>query len=582
MSVGNRLHAGPWSQSLWQVFLAILATCWVAGAQPGWAAAPASEQQFQGHLVAGEFAPALALAEQAAPVDRDRWLKSIASAQAESGSTSASYYTLGQMTDDRQRAQSFKEIGSSPARGGGVQPDFNSLMDLLTSTVKPTSWSEVGGPGAVEKFAGGVYVDLEGVMRPAVNRDGAGQLSTLREEAITSGGNHDARQSSALRKVSLTRLERAVQMQLAMGKPLDEEMDLLAGLRRVQYVLIYPETGDLVLVGPAGDWQFDREGRQVNPETGRPVLRLDDLVVVMRHMLKGGNSTFGCSITPTQDGLAATQAFLNESAKKPLKPGQRPQWLDQVRKHLGRQTIEVFGIDPHTRAAQVMVEADYRMKLVGIGLEEGVLGVPSYLASVKVPAGQAPSPLDVLRWWFTLNYQALLASEGRDAFQLRGQGVKVLSENELLEATGQRVHTGKSNDLNQQFAHNFTEHFAELASKYPVYAELQNIFDLALVAALIKSEGLADRVDWHLTCFNDPEQFSVAAGQVPKSVETVINHRVIGGKHILAAVSGGVSVDAKQLVKRDQIDTDHQGSLGSQRAHSAPLAEHPRNVWWWD
>src|SRR4051794_30846978 len=102
MSVGNRLHAGSWGESLRRVLFAVLATCWIAGTQPSWAAAPlASEQQFQDHLAAGEFAPALALAEQAAPPDRDRRLKSIASAQAQSGSTSASYYTLGQMTDDR-------------------------------------------------------------------------------------------------------------------------------------------------------------------------------------------------------------------------------------------------------------------------------------------------------------------------------------------------------------------------------------------------------------------------------------------------------------------------------------------------
>ena len=36
-----------------------------------------------------------------------------------------------------------------------------------------------------------------------------------------------------------------------------------------------------------------------------------------------------------------------------------------------------------------MVEADYRMKLVGMGLEEGVLGVPSYLSMIRVPPGTA-------------------------------------------------------------------------------------------------------------------------------------------------------------------------------------------------
>ena len=60
-----------------------------------------------------------------------------------------------------------------------------------------------------------------------------------------------------------------------------------------------------------------------------------------------------------------------------------------------------------TRAAQVLVEADYRMKLVGMGLEEGTLGVTSYLASIVLAKGEAPPPMDVLRWWFTMNYKPL-------------------------------------------------------------------------------------------------------------------------------------------------------------------------------
>jgi general secretion pathway protein D len=36
--------------------------------------------------------------------------------------------------------------------GGGAQADFDSLIDLITSTVKPTSWDDVGGPGSIRPF----------------------------------------------------------------------------------------------------------------------------------------------------------------------------------------------------------------------------------------------------------------------------------------------------------------------------------------------------------------------------------------------------------------------------------------------
>jgi general secretion pathway protein D len=36
--------------------------------------------------------------------------------------------------------------------GGGVVADFDSLIDLITTTISPTSWDEVGGPGSISGF----------------------------------------------------------------------------------------------------------------------------------------------------------------------------------------------------------------------------------------------------------------------------------------------------------------------------------------------------------------------------------------------------------------------------------------------
>ena len=44
-------------------------------------------------------------------------------------------------------------VGAGPGGlGGGSMADFDSLIDLITSTVKPTSWDEVGGPGSIKPF----------------------------------------------------------------------------------------------------------------------------------------------------------------------------------------------------------------------------------------------------------------------------------------------------------------------------------------------------------------------------------------------------------------------------------------------
>jgi len=542
---------------------------------------------FQSQLQTGEFGSALAAAQQLpAGSQRDQALVQIAIAQNAAGDRQASLTTIGAIDDDRSRAMALKSADAVPVGKGGFggnQADFDSLIELITSTVAPPSWDANGGPGSIAPFPGGVYVDAVGVLRPALNEDRSGALAALRRQAElanATGMSASVHNRSPLRKVSLTRLERAVQLALAAGKQPTEAMRLLAGLERIKYVMIYPESHDVVLAGPANDWETDPEGRIVAKGSNHPIVQLDDLIVILRYMQTAQDARFGCSITPTADGLARTKEFVAESNRKPLKEGQRDAWLEQLRSHLGKQTIEVNGIDPRTRVGRVMVEADYRMKLVGLGLEDGVLGVPSYLSTVTLDKDGSVPPLDVLRWWFTLNYQAVQSTAGHDAFEIHGQGVKVLSENELLTATGQQVHTGASNLLNDQFAHNFTEHFPELAAKYPVYAELQNIFDLALVGALIRSEKLADRADWHLTCFGDPNEYAVELEDAPRTVETVINHRIIKGVHILVGVSGGVSCDPSPLVRPDAIGADY-GRLQETRALAKPKAASPE-VWWWD
>jgi hypothetical protein len=553
------------------------------------AAEAADRTSIKAQLDAGEFSAAVSAAQSApAGPERDAILAQIAVAQNQAGARGAAISTTFGMSSDQSRADSLSKLvpssgleSSGKGGFGGNQADFDSLIDLITSTIAPTSWSDAGGTGSIAPFPTGVYVDAQGVLR-TLCEDRSGGLDALRRSAATAVQSGNARQTSKIRKISLTRLEREVQRLVALGRQPTEEMRMLAGLQRIKYVLVYPESHDLVIAGPAGDWQFDADGRIVGKETGRPVVQLDDLVVVMRHMLNARDAKFGCAITPTQEALARTKEFVAESNRAPLRPGteERDRWLAKLRDQMGRQNIEVYGLNPGTRAARVLVEADYRMKLVGVGLENGVLGVPSYLSMIQVPNGQSAPPMDVLRWWFTINYDALQATHDHDGFEFRGQGVKVLSENELLTATGQRVHTGASDVLNSEFARNFTKHFSELAVKYPIYADLQNIFDLALLGALMRSERLADRADWHLTFFGDQKRYRVEVSDSPKTIETVINHRVVNQSLILVGVSGGVSCDPTKLVEPTALQADY-GTLRDQRAAAKPQANLP-NVWWWD
>lgn len=467
--------------------------------------------------------------------------------------------------------------------GGAASADFDSLIDLIQSTIAVETWAENGGGEAeIRPFPTGVMVDAAGALQLVKAETATAELSQRRGAvpAVKSTTVGNVRRPAKLRFVSLPRLEQEIIRRQEAHEKFDPAMLALAGLQRVEFVFVYPDTNDLVLAGPAGDWQIDPFGRIVAADTGAPVVRLDDLLTLLRRSRESKSSFFGCMINPRQQALAETQVLLDRSAQQPLEPGQRKKWLEQIRSTLGRQDVEIFGIDPTSRVARVMVEADVHMKLIGMGLEDGVPGVEDYLDSVKASRGPVAA-MAALRWWFSLNYAAIKTSPDGDAYQLIGDGARVLSENEALAAQGQRLHTGQSDPLNQQFADSFTVHFNELAQEYPVYGELRAIFDLSLALALIDADKLMERVHWTPTRLLDNEKLRLPQWPAPKEVDTVANSIVIGRRQIIAGVSGGVMVDVKEpLANRS---AERSPVLAKVRAAAPVLPAVGEEIeWWWD
>ena len=461
--------------------------------------------------------------------------------------------------------------------GGAANADFDSLIDLIYSTVDSDSWAENGtGAGEISPFPTGVYADAAGTLR-FTRADAATVVLARLQKGPPENVANDVRETSPLRYVSLPRLEAAIAERQAKHQPLPPEMLTLAGLQRVEYIFVLPESGDLVLAGPAGDWSFGADGVIVAVDSGRPVVRLDDLLTLWRRDQVQQGKAFGCSIVPRPQALAAMQAFVKNSSTEPLERGK---WLSGLRDTLGTQDVEFFGVEADRRVAQVLLVADYHMKLIGMGLADGVNGVESYLNTVQLlPDGTAP-PMSVLRWWFSMRNAPVETTSKRDAYRFHGPRVEVLSENELLAAQGRRVHTGQSEEMNRRFADSFTAAFEEISLQYPLYGELRHVFDLALVLELLRREGLVERVGWQPTLFIDSRMLRLPQINVPKEVETVINHRVIRKKHIVAGISGGVWIDAGRSLKVTTTATELPRASAKPRAPVHREAD--ETVWWWD
>jgi hypothetical protein len=530
-------------------------------------------------VAAGEFGAAAEAASHADPEIRDELVQRVALAQSVAGDVAGASAALQQMSPNRSRVQTEANLARGEILGGGA--NFTELIQLIQNETDGP-WFDVDAEGGtMTPFTSGIQVDPRGVLARVGRNDATGRVLALREQSRTASLNEDMLRASSLRLVSLTRLEQEVSRRLAEGKPVVESMKQLAGLSQVQYLFIYPESGEIVIGGPAEGWRYGAHGQPVGIDSGRPTLQLDDLVTLLRTFGPQGQSVFGCSIDPRQENLKAVKQFVADSqANGPLSPAGVKSWAKKVGTLLGQQEISVFGVPANSRVARVMVEADYRMKLIGIGKLDGGSNIPNYFELLAKDPSLASSNLEALRWWMTLKCDAVLYSPSRDAYEIRGSSVKCLSENEFLSENGQRLATGKAEPINQRFAANFTSHYQQLAAQDPIFADLQGIFDLAIVAALIQRDQLDQRAHWDRGVLADQGAYQPAVYAAPRQTESVVNHRVFNGRDVVLQVAGGVRWDVLAVLQDNQVAQPSPRLGGVAQAARAP--ELPAGRWWWD
>jgi len=429
-----------------------------------------------------------------------------------------------------------------------------------------------------QETAAGVYVDAQGVMHKRLVADPTGTLMRQQIAAAKAALNPDVLRFSKMRKVSLNRLEQAI---IANGGAPTDEMLHLAGLLRVQYVFCYPESGDIVIAGPAEGWAANPAGRVVGITSRRPTLKLEDLVVALRAFPPGekGAGVIGCSIDPTEEGLAAMQDYLNRvGSRLPGPPNAvvANQIAAGLQNALGLQNVTVNGVSPKTHFAQVMVEADYRMKLIGIGLEQPPVRLASYVQLAN-PSQVARNAMQ--RWYFTPDYECVRVSQDGLAMQLVGDGVKLIGEDELVRADGTRGATGSRNAASQMFVTGFTKRYPELAERSPVYAELRNLIDLSIAAAFTQKHGYYSKANWNMPFLGSEEKYAVQRYDAPKKVGTAVN-AVFKHSRLMTPIGGGVQILANRALESGNLLSDEKGEVA--RTHDALKVELAQGRWWWD
>lgn len=419
--------------------------------------------------------------------------------------------------------------------------------------------------------AAGVTVDADGLVKTIIV-PGNKRLNKQRLAAIQKELTEDLTKFSPLRKVSLVRLEQACAEFAETQKHVTPDMQYLAGLQRIDYVFVFPESHDIVIAGPAEGFAEDGAGRTVGLTTGRPPLRLDDLMVALRAVNRGDD--VGCSIDARPENLAKFKQYqASHSGAASAAVGKKR--FAQMAKILGNQKVTIWGVPQDSHFARTMVEADYFMKKISIGqLQLRVRGFKTHLSMV------GPGDDMANRWWFAPLYEPFQASDDGNAYKISGPRAQLFAENEIVTADGKRIGVGTKAASTDRYANHFTEKFPELAEAVPAFAELQTLFDLLTVSALIEKQGLAERIGWSMSLFLDDQRGTVAKWNVPRDVPTSVAYKRTRGRMLIGMVGGGVMIDPRRTLEAVAIEEGDESLIEKQTA--AEEAELPAGRWWWD
>jgi Protein of unknown function (DUF1598) len=441
---------------------------------------------------------------------------------------------------------------------------LGSMAALLMVAV--TAWA--GTQGLLNNRAvGGIAISVDGVLSLPALED----KKLIREliTKTTKAASAEVNQPVELRKISLRRLEAAIHQarQNNMG-PLPEEIRFLAGLQRVQYVLVYPEQNDIVLAGPGEGWKVNEAGDVVGITSGLPVMRLDDLLVAFRTVDQARKGGILCSIDPTPEGLKQFETVVKQAGGR-MQNGV----IEALEKAMGPQNIRVEGVPGSSRFARVLVASDYRMKRYAMDLDKApVNGLPSFLSLLKTNKGAIDNMMP--RWWLACNYEALGKSPDGLAWELRGPGVKVLTESDVLEG-GKVKQTGKSSPVAQKWADAITKQYAALSTKDAVFGELRNLMDLCVIAALVEREGLLSKVKLELPSITSSDKgVPLEEFNTPKMVSSQCSVTKSGRDYIITA-SGGVDISSWQVIENAKEDA----AVEKVRTDNAVTE---MKSWWWN
>jgi hypothetical protein len=297
-------------------------------------------------------------------------------------------------------------------------------------------------------------------------------------------------------------------------------------------------------------------------DPARPALRTEDLVVALRNArmkyakVEGTTRWYsppGCSIDPDPQVLWKLSQIASQIAASGTSASVETgieAWRSTSR---SPQTVRVMGIPHNSHFARVMVDADYYMKRLVDGSEP--LGLSGFSSLVDMALSNAKQDIEqglpistpllsMNRFWFYPGPNRY--AEDRGIVLIEECPVILLTEEEHLARSG-ITGAGRPSPLAQRFADSFSADYAQIASRRPVYSELEGLFRFVALAKILEAKNPASDLAYLLDGFTVPRVAVETALPGISNVKRYEHRRDVPGGYEIACLwlpsCGGVSIE---------------------------------------
>ena len=180
-----------------------------------------------------------------------------------------------------------------------VSLTFNSVA-MAQTAITPT----IVTTGVV----GGVSVNSESIFNQQEVAIDAQVLDQLKQGLKST--DQDVSKKTDMRMISLKALNQQLQNAVENNQPIPVDVQFMAGLQRIKFLIVDKENNDIVVGGPAEGIVSDQFGNVVGSESGTPAIHLEDFLVALRSATEARTGQgVSVSMDPTPEGVRNLRAL---------------------------------------------------------------------------------------------------------------------------------------------------------------------------------------------------------------------------------------------------------------------------------